>query len=262
MTILRVSELIECKHMTSILACLYMRGSMGKSEIYDTISNSPNMALKLRILSDEGLVESNQVGRRTEYSLTEKGSSVAEKLCGLEELVYGRVGDLNHLEEGIIRLDEDVPDETRDWFEDRRRGCCPLRSLVAPVVGDVVRLALEPLEGTGQLEPDVRLDVEDALQAGREGLGHLGQLVHVLGEVLLVELDPDGHGVHVVGVLQGDVVERGEERQLADDALDLGREDVDTADHEHVRGPRACRRSCLRSWRASGGSCRRRTSPM
>ena len=89
MTILRVSELIECKHMTSILACLYMRGSMGKSEIYDTISNSPNMALKLRILSDEGLVESNQVGRRTEYSLTEKGSSVAEKLCGLEELVYG-----------------------------------------------------------------------------------------------------------------------------------------------------------------------------
>lgn len=128
MSILRVSRIIESRHMTSIIACLYMRGTMGKSEIYQSISNSPNMAQKLRILADEGLITSTYNGRRTEISLTDKGTTVAEALCDMEEKVYGSVGDLQRYQDGEISFDWG-PGPSYEWFETGRgkRGTGPLR---------------------------------------------------------------------------------------------------------------------------------------
>ncbi len=128
MPILRVSNIIESRHMTSIIACLYMRGKMGKSEIYNVISNSPNMARKLDVLVEEGLITSTTNGRRIEISLTDKGTTVAESLCDLEERMYGSVGDLQHFEDGECAIDGGRC-QTFDWYgsDKRRKGSGPFR---------------------------------------------------------------------------------------------------------------------------------------
>ena len=94
-------------------------------------------------------------------------------------------------------------------------------SVVLPVVGDVLGLSFEPLKGSGQYELDLRLDVEHFLESLVEFLGHLTQLDHVLREGLLVEFSLDDQTVHVVLVVEGEVVERAEERHLSKDSLDL-----------------------------------------
>ncbi|MFT0898520.1 hypothetical protein [Candidatus Methanoprimaticola sp. MG2] len=40
---LRISDLIECRHITSIIACLYMRGAMPKTALYSSVSTNPRM---------------------------------------------------------------------------------------------------------------------------------------------------------------------------------------------------------------------------
>lgn len=112
MSMLRISDIIECRHVTSILVCLYMRGDMGKTDLYRAVSTNPRMGQKLDMLTEHGLVRFDREGRRTVVRLTECGKAVAEGLCRLERILYGSVGDPGRLTEGTLPIED-----ARGWEE-------------------------------------------------------------------------------------------------------------------------------------------------
>lgn len=116
MSFLRISEILECKHITSIIACLYMRGSMSKSSIYANVSTNPRMGQKIDMLIESGLLESKHVGRRINISLTEKGNTIGQALCRMEEELYGDYGDEGHIHQGDYHPGEYYEDCCDEWF--------------------------------------------------------------------------------------------------------------------------------------------------
>ena len=214
-----ISKIIEDKHNNAIIMLLYLCGRKSKTEIYTAVSSNPRMSIKLDNLVAEGIItmtKEKNPRERSMVDLTPLGVKYAEGLCRLETSVGGDV-------EALRRDGSSDP-----GYEEIPPGP---GSVVSPVVGDVVGLAFEPLEGPGKNKPDIGFDVQDLLHPGTQGLGHPVEFNHVLRQTGLVEFDLDNHPVHVVLVGEGDVVERGQEGHLADDALDLGREHVDPSDY-------------------------------
>ena len=100
MTILRISDVIEDRHATSLLACLYMRGKMPKTTLAHSVSTNPRMGMKIDRLQDLGFITATKDGRRIQIELTPKGRTVARSLCLMEREVYGDLGDPGHVYEG------------------------------------------------------------------------------------------------------------------------------------------------------------------
>ena len=116
MTFLRISDVIEDRHTTSLLACLYLRGRLCKTELARAVSTNPRMGQKIDRLVDLGFLSSETVGRRTELELTSIGCLVAESLCRMEEDVYGGFGDPGHMYGGSVYPFSENNDSVDDWF--------------------------------------------------------------------------------------------------------------------------------------------------
>lgn len=112
MSILRISEFIECRHVTSILVCLFLRPVMTKSQLYQYVSTNPRMSQKLDMLRDMGLVTYENEGRRTLVRLTGSGMAVAEGLCEIERRLYGAVDDPGHVRDGNLDIEGFGAEET------------------------------------------------------------------------------------------------------------------------------------------------------
>lgn len=50
MTLLRISDVIEDRHATSLLACIFLRGRMPKTTLAQSVSNNPRMAVDVDFL--------------------------------------------------------------------------------------------------------------------------------------------------------------------------------------------------------------------
>ncbi len=116
MTILRISDVIEDRHATSLLACLYMRGKMPKTTLAHSVSTNPRMGMKIDRLQDLGFITATKDGRRIQIELTPKGRTVARSLCLMEREVYGDLGDPGHVYEGASFLCSGKDDITSDWY--------------------------------------------------------------------------------------------------------------------------------------------------
>ena len=116
MTLLRISDVIEGKHNTSILVCLYMRGRMSKTALSRAISSNPRMGQKIDNLVDMGFIEATPTGKRIDLDLTPLGTQVAESLCRIEEDVYGEVGDPGHIFAGDCFIGSDGSDYVKDGY--------------------------------------------------------------------------------------------------------------------------------------------------
>lgn len=127
MTLLRISDVIESKHSTSILVCLYMRGRMSKTALSRAISSNPRMGQKIDNLVDMGFIEATQTGKRIDLDLTPLGTQVAESLCRIEEDVYGEVGDPGHIFAGDCFIGSNGSDCVKDGYVS-----CREPSVIAP----------------------------------------------------------------------------------------------------------------------------------
>ena len=116
MTILRISDVIEDRHATSLLACLYMRGKMPKTTLAHSVSTNPRMGMKIDRLQDLGFITATKDGRRIQIELTPKGRTVARSLCLMEREVYGDLGDPGHVYEGASFPCSGKDDITSDWY--------------------------------------------------------------------------------------------------------------------------------------------------
>ncbi len=116
MALLRISNVIESKHSTTLLVCLYMRGKMSKTALARSVSTNPRMGQKIDELVDMGFIEAKKTGKRIEMDLTPLGTRVAESLCRIEEDVYGEVGDPGHIYSGDCFIGPDGSDRMRDGY--------------------------------------------------------------------------------------------------------------------------------------------------
>ncbi len=111
MPILRIADILECKHAIGIIVCLYTRGVMSKTDLYHTVSTNPRMPMKVEFLIEQGIVDSSTRGRRTELHLTEAGLSIAEGLCLMEEELFGS-GSIQ-VAEGTCFIEEELDGTAR-----------------------------------------------------------------------------------------------------------------------------------------------------
>lgn len=93
MSVLKIGEVLELKHVTNVIVCLMVRGPMRKTEIYKHTSTNPRMARKLDILEEKGIVEMSSEGNSTYVSLTNAGMSLGRALCEAEVSMYGGMTD-------------------------------------------------------------------------------------------------------------------------------------------------------------------------
>ena len=84
-------DLIDRKHMMSILLFLLDNGSSQKTEIYNNVSKNSNMSYRIDELEDIGLVSHVVTFRGFIYALTPKGRRVAELLRSVEKVLEREV---------------------------------------------------------------------------------------------------------------------------------------------------------------------------
>lgn len=120
MTLLRISDVLEDRHATSLLACIFLRGRMPKTALAQSVSNNPRMGSKIDRLEDLGFFTATKEGRRIVIDLTPRGLRVASMLCTMEQDVYGDVGDPGHVYEESCYPCSDQADQTTDWYATSR----------------------------------------------------------------------------------------------------------------------------------------------
>lgn len=83
-------ELLQQKHVASVILFLNARGPQRKTEIYESISRASSMRKKLDSLEDLGIIAMEARGNNEIYSLTARGKRVARDLESLRSS-FGRV---------------------------------------------------------------------------------------------------------------------------------------------------------------------------
>ena len=82
-------NILEKKHMISILLYLYDRGTATRMDIYNDIANNDHMPDKFKVLEDAGLLTQRIriPGRAIVLQLTEKGMGVASLLKQADSMI-------------------------------------------------------------------------------------------------------------------------------------------------------------------------------
>lgn len=81
-------QLMQEKHVLSIVLYLAENGPSRKSDIYGAVSRGTRMPDKLECLERTGIVQiSNKDGHRFLISLTEKGEKVGELISEIKEMI-------------------------------------------------------------------------------------------------------------------------------------------------------------------------------
>lgn len=82
-------NILEEKHMISIMLFLDYKEKYTKTELYSAVSSNPRMPIKLDTLESAGLIlqEHDSESRAVRIHLTETGRKVKNHLCRIDELM-------------------------------------------------------------------------------------------------------------------------------------------------------------------------------
>lgn len=116
MGMLKISDIIEVKHVTSILVCLLLRGPQFKSVLSRSISTNPRMGEKIDFLVDAGVLEAKKNGRGIDIALSPTGEILAKGLYDIELQIHGVAGDEWHMYGGDMLMDSRAKETKSEWY--------------------------------------------------------------------------------------------------------------------------------------------------